>query len=124
FEQVPDGFKPILDIPAYTPDNSMMGQPGQQQSHQLADLGYEGGEVINTDTSITYTQPGWDGMQYQVAVRWKTEGSTCTGTWSITSRYPNRPVDKIVSHSNKKAATTIAAEALGRGYPPDQRSHR
>lgn len=51
----------------------------------LRRLGYTAGKLSQDENSVTYEQEGWDGFQFQVNTRWKTNGDQLEGSWSISS---------------------------------------
>jgi len=52
----------------------------------LGSLGYEAGDVINKEHSISYKQVGWKGFEYTIDVCWdKKADGIIEGAWSITS---------------------------------------
>lgn len=85
WENLPAGIRPELVPPPYsqshaTPEGNVVS--GQK----LARLGYKQGTVDVTDNSATYTQGGWGGFQYVVAVRWQgSPDGSITGAWSIST---------------------------------------
>lgn len=124
FKNVPADFEPILDVPPYAPSNSGNQSRGDQQSHSLADLGYEQGTVEKTDSSYVYTQPGWDGMQYKVSVLWKNIDDTFMGVWSITSEYPNQPVKQVLNNTDNEDSIRETEQAFSRGLQTDRNSNK
>ncbi|MCG2590444.1 glycoside hydrolase family 95 protein [Rhodohalobacter sulfatireducens] len=120
FKNVPQDFKPILEVPPYGSDDSNESS-GDIQLHTLADLGYDQGTVVETDNSLVYTQQGWDGMEYKVSVLWKREDGNLQGVWSITSDYPNQDVDEVLGNTGvEEDSEQLAEQALLRGFETDR----
>jgi len=115
FEHVPDGFSPIMDEPEYSTVDSMQTGNEVTGGHGLNQLGYPQGPIERGDHFMVYTQQGWGGMSYQVAVKWKNEGNICTGVWSISSQYPE--------DEREKNAGKVVENALRSGLPSYQASH-
>lgn len=70
-------------------DNS---EGGPVAGDDLARLGYTQGEVIQNGQSYRYTQKGWEGFYYEVAVKWQQlSPKVITGSWSISAHYPDKP---------------------------------
>ncbi len=77
-------FKPELIIPAYNLEGkSQENNPVTGQD--LRRLCYPKGEIIKQQSSIVYTQPGWEDFEYQITVRWEETPSGIEGCWSITT---------------------------------------
>ncbi len=103
FENVPADFTPILVPPDYHNSNAVSDVP--LSTSNLAALGYLPGTVKCTDNSIIYRQPGWNGFEYEISVKWKKiNASTLEGAWSISTHYPNK--------KSKARANVITQHAL------------
>lgn len=77
------GAKVKLVPPAYVTPSGNYG---------LHRLGYPQGTVSKwNDQSLVYTQPGWGGFYYEVALRWRDTDAVQTGVWSIAAHYPDQP---------------------------------
>ena len=110
FNNLPDSLCPVLLSPQYGDDENLQG--GNSLSGiSLGRLGYQQGSIKMTDCEIAYHQPGWDNFYYDVNVRWKREGRTLYGVWSVTS-----------SHSDEKASD-MTRTALERGLQSDYLDH-
>lgn len=93
FENVSDDFKPHLIAPRYQGEVKVSGDP--VGGDDLSRLGYKQGTIKQDGNSITYHQEGWGGFTYDINVRWKrVDSKTVEGVWSISSQYPNKPVNK------------------------------
>jgi len=104
FENVSDDFKPHLVPPRYQGEVKVSGDP--VGGDDLSRLGYKQGTIKQDGNNITYHQEGWGGFTYDINVRWKrVDSKTVEGVWSISSQYPNKPV-------NKKAATVTQNAVL------------
>lgn len=104
------GLKPVVRMPKYAPgsgvanDNSHAGQG-------LFRLGYPQGELTEKAGEIHYRQPGADGFEYDVDVRYSHSGDTLTALWSIGSTIGGcRASDAVTS-------------ALSTGYDSSLASH-
>lgn len=114
FENVNSDFKPYLIAPRYQGEIKVSGDP--VGGDDLSRLGYKQGTIKQEGNSITYHQEGWGGFTYDINVRWKRVGSkTIEGVWSISSQYPNKPV-------NKKAAI-VTQNAILDNFNKDLTAH-
>lgn len=110
FKNLKTELIPSIIAPVYNktkPDGSLDPVSGQD----LHRLGYQQGVITRQGNQITYHQQGWGDFSYDVVVRWQQEGTTLSGTWSITS-----------STSGQQAAEKTEAAML-RGLKDDYRSH-
>ena len=110
-ENAVESFLPELIPPVYNSSGEVGEDMGPVTGQDLRRLGYTQGTVNSEENMIKYHQKGWGGFYYDVAVKWKKEGNTITGTWSITS-----------SLIEEKAAD-IVDSSLKRGILNDYRSH-
>lgn len=85
FRNLPtDDFEPSLSTPVYWTEEYLdLDSPVAGQD--LRRLGYSKGKVTKNGNEIVYTQPGFDGYSYKVAVKWDRKGDNLYGVWSITS---------------------------------------
>ncbi len=100
----------ITLVPPRYRDSTNSGEGNSVQGQGLARLGYAQGSLHQEENEIIYSQPGWNGFTYQVAVRLKFFDGGIEGTWSITSNH------------NLNSGTTSRNEvtaALQRGYTVD-----
>jgi alpha-L-fucosidase 2 len=115
FENIPGNIMPMLIPPQYkkdekdTADNPVTGQ-------ELRRLGYEQGQVVTEPAKIIYRQKGWNGFEYEAAVSWKSEGTTLTGVWTISSTFSEKEV-------NKKAGELVPADPERNLFDLAFRSH-
>lgn len=108
----PDAAKVTLAIktPQYAPggnitdDNSHAGQG-------LYSLGYTQGKVTEENGHIRYVQPGAEGFQYDVDVRYRLDGNVLDGVWSIGTTLSGDKSDQITE------------AAIRRGETEDYKSH-
>ena len=84
FENVPDGFKPVLVPPEYQSLSGGVTNPVTGQD--LRRLGYPQGEVITKDNTIVYRQPGSEGFYYEIAVSYQHTGRNMEGVWTIVPK--------------------------------------
>ncbi|WP_214225091.1 glycoside hydrolase family 95-like protein [Pedobacter sp. B4-66] len=114
FENVSGYFKPHLIAPRYQGEVKVSGDP--VGGDDLSRLGYKQGTIKQEGNSITYHQEGWGGFTYDINVRWKrVDSKTVEGVWSISSQYPNKPV-------NKKAAV-VTQDAISANFNKDLIAH-
>lgn len=93
FKNVSGDFKPHLIAPRYQGEVKVSGDP--VGGDDLSRLGYKQGTIKQDGNSITYHQEGWGGFTYDINIRWKrVDSKTVEGVWSISSQYPNKPVNK------------------------------
>lgn len=91
------------------------GMPPESQSgnsvagSDLARLGYVQGTVTRSKNGWLYSQPGWNGFYYDIAVaaRW-TAADTWEAAWSISSHFPNQ--------ITPKSAKAEVGNALNHGF--------
>lgn len=114
FENISGDFKPELISPRYQGETISAG--GSVEGDDLSRLGYTQGRIERTGNKIIYTQQGWGGFHYKIAVQWKESKNTIEGLWTISSHYPKK---------NATAdADKVTASALERGYPHDMDTHQ
>lgn len=90
---------PELIPPRYA-DAANRQEGNSVQGQGLARLGYPQGQVIRSANEISYVQPGWNGFEYRVAVRWQYVNGAVEGCWSITSNMiKGEPAEKVVNSS-------------------------
>jgi len=83
FENLPEDLKIELISPAYNRENTE-GYTSQSRN-DLNQLGYEQGEIVESENEITYNQKGWGDFAYQIHTKWE-EGVNCLiGCWSVSS---------------------------------------
>lgn len=109
FEQVGPDFLPVLVPPTYDTPTGIANDP--VGGHDLRRLGYKQGEVIARHETIEYTQQGWNGFSYQVAVQYRKTKTGMEGVWSISTEGP--------ASSNATTAKEQVAQAMQRGYAKD-----
>lgn len=106
FYNVPDGFNPRIIAPAYKkPIQSGVDSPVTGQDLQR--LGYEQGKVISSDHKQVYRQRGYRDFEYEVALSWKQQAHSVTGTWSISTSSSEKEggkpagirVDELLTHA-------------------------
>lgn len=85
FENLPEEIRIKLNAPAYNRENTEAYT--NQSRNDLNQLGYEQGEIVESDNSITYNQKGWNNFSYQIHTEWKTGKNSLTGCWSVSSNY-------------------------------------
>lgn len=83
FENLPEGIEIELVSPAYNRENTE-GYTSQAKT-DLNQLGYEQGEILKDDNSITYNQKGWGDFSYQIHTSWEEKKNELTGSWSVSS---------------------------------------
>jgi alpha-L-fucosidase 2 len=82
---------------------------GSIAGDDLTRLGYTQGKVIKNEQRFIYTQKGWGGFYYTVAVKWiKVNAATTDYVWTITAHQPNTSLPNAAVII-KKAATYVAA---------------
>src|SRR5690606_33677326 len=87
------------------------------QGDDLARLGYKAGKVEKYANRTVYTQEGWGGFHYQIAVVWKkVAADTWEGTWSISSHFPQQA-------ATREAASVVASSAA-KGFVSAFEKHR
>ncbi|WP_215224034.1 glycosyl hydrolase family 95 catalytic domain-containing protein [Echinicola shivajiensis] len=83
FEGVGTDFQPELLIPEYVKEGAS-GKGDPVTGKDLRNLGYEKGNVVKTDSSLIYHQPGWGDFSYKVIVKWRNSGGKLSGVWNIS----------------------------------------
>ncbi len=114
FENLSEKLQIELISPAYNRENTE-GVTSQSRN-SLNQLGYEQGEIIKEENSLTYNQKGWGEFTYQISTEWKTTDSELIGTWSVSSE--NKGWDKT------KKAEELVSLALAEGIEPSFKSHQ
>lgn len=84
FKNLTTELEPLLVTPQYKKTgNSSEASPVSGQDLQR--LGYEQGSIVRKDNECVYHQKGYGDFSYDVVVKWKRQGKTLYGTWSVTS---------------------------------------
>ena len=96
FENVSKDFIPVVIPPLYQKAEKSKSD-GPVEGQDLQRLGYEQGRVIHTPNKLVYTQKGWNGFEYEVAVAWKYSGKALVGVWTITSSFSSKNGDKTAA---------------------------
>ncbi|WP_153800895.1 glycosyl hydrolase family 95 catalytic domain-containing protein [Foetidibacter luteolus] len=112
FENVTGNFLPQLVPPKYQGAVTVSGDP--VGGDDLSRLGYSNGTLTKQTNSITYRQQGWSGFSYEISVRWKNNGHTIEGTWSISSH---------VAGKASATASAVTQKSLVTGYNNAYTSH-
>jgi len=105
FEGLKESLPFELIPPAYnTPGESTEDSPVTGQD--LRRLEYPEGKTSKNDNSATYLQEGWGGFKYQVHVEHTADNQSLTGSWSISSEFPEwektpRAMDIVKQHKKK-----------------------
>jgi len=87
FEGLTESLGYELIPPAYNvPGESLEDNPVAGQD--LRRLEYPEGKISKNEDSMTYLQEGWGGFRYQVHTKHKANTESLTGSWSISSEYP------------------------------------
>ena len=115
FTGLKEGLMPELVAPAYNLDGES-GADNPVDGQDLRHLGYQKGQVLKANQSITYTQKGWGGFQYQVNVRWKKNTEGVEGCWSIHSEFP--------TWAKQKHADVLTKTALNQGFSKQFQKHQ
>ena len=117
FEKISNDFIPVLIPPQYrkagmsTSESPVAGQDLQR-------LGYEQGIVVQKRNKLVYSQKGWNGFEYEVAVAWLTAGNTLTGVWTVSSTFSDKKGDtkageKVSDYlTNTKFDTALLSHTL------------
>lgn len=85
-----DRAEVMLVPPAYAAHDAVSAA-NSVEGHSLQRLGYSQGPVTQSKHTWHYTQQGWGGFHYEVAVRWRDLPAAQEGAWSISAHYPDRP---------------------------------
>ncbi|MCK5441764.1 MAG: glycoside hydrolase N-terminal domain-containing protein [Maribacter sp.] len=110
FENLTCPIKVAMIPPAYNRKNKE-GHTSQSRN-DLNQLGYEQGEVIENDNSITYNQKGWDTFKYQIATQWERSKKSLTGSWSVSSANNGWPKTATAKEVVSKAMVSGMETAL------------
>jgi alpha-L-fucosidase 2 len=113
FENLPVGIKPRLISPAYNRqgDNKAL----EMSFFDLERLGYNQGQITETDNSTTYIQEGWGGFKYKIFLQWENTKNTHSGCWSISSSFPE--------WEKKALADENVATAIDKGFNESINTH-
>lgn len=105
FEGLPESLGYELVPPAYNnPGESLEDNPVEGQD--LRRLEYPEGKMSKNDNAATYLQEGWGGFKYQVHVEHTADDQSLTGSWGISSEFPEwektpRAMDLVKQHKQK-----------------------
>ena len=84
FENIPDGFKPVLVPPVYQSSSGI-----QSVWQDLQKLGYPQGDITTTGNTIVYRQSGSEGFFYDIIVSYRQTGKNMEGVWTIVPKQDN-----------------------------------
>lgn len=115
FKGLKGDFLPELIMPAYNMEGKL-GNVNPVTGADLRRLGYEKGTILKENQSITYTQKGWGGFEYQVNIRWRRKKDVLEGCWSISSKFPN--------WEQQIPAELVTKTAFSKGYSPHFKTHQ
>lgn len=86
---------PHFSAPSYADTkNSQAGNSVEGQG--LARLGYGPGKIDERENQVTYTQPGWNGFEYQVSVKWSKTKDGMEGCWAMTSNFKGQHTSAVI----------------------------
>jgi alpha-L-fucosidase 2 len=89
-----DGVDQAHEIKLVTPP--FTGKSGASDRNKVTGgqdvqrLGYPAGRLENGPASLDYLQEGWNGFKYQVHCALDRKEGSITGSWSISSHYPDQ----------------------------------
>jgi len=113
FDNLPGNIHPALIAPAYNRKGDSAAK--EMSFFDLDRLGYSSGTLKESVNSITYNQEGWGGFKYKIFVRWKDEGTSQTGCWSISSSFPG--------WKREAEAENVVSESVSKGFNESRKSH-
>lgn len=97
FSGVPENFTPEITVPEYSSQEDS-GEESPVTGQDVRRLGYKTGDVVKESNRQVYIQKGWNGFEYQVAVKWERQGDSVIGCWSVSSNYDKKtePASTVV----------------------------
>lgn len=110
FKNLKTELIPTIVAPVYNKAQAE-GDGSPVSGQDLQRLGYEQGTITRKDNQIVYHQKGYGDFYYDVVVRWEQQGTTLSGTWSVTT-----------STSGDSASDEVR-EGMERGIKKDYRAH-
>ena len=102
FENMDSTIEPILIHPQYATEIKEENSYNSVEPAGLALLGYTQGKIYKKGYSYTYIQQGWNGFEYEVAVKWKRSETGIIGCWSISSNYNKNKIDEAEKAVNNQ----------------------
>jgi len=116
FKGLKDDILPELITPTYNLEGKS-GEINPVTGADLRRLGYEKGSILKENQTITYTQKGWGGFEYQINVRWRKNGEGgIEGCWSISSKFPN--------WAKQTPAESVTKTAISQGFMAHFKAHQ
>ena len=114
FTNVDKTLVPELIAPRYQGAVAAGDQGNPVAGDDLARLNYQQGTINKGKNAIVYRQQGYGGFEYEIAVQWKeTKKGTLEGVWSVSSHYPDKPVQlKAEKRVNASAKSSFAKEFI------------
>jgi len=79
-----------LVAPPYTRKSGASDRNKVTGGQDVERLGYPAGKLDNGLSSLDYRQEGWNGFHYQVHCELDRKERSITGSWSISSHYPDQ----------------------------------
>lgn len=103
---------PELIAPRYQGAVAAGDQGNPVAGDDLARLNYQQGTINKGKNAIVYRQQGYGGFEYEIAIQWKeTKQGALEGVWSISSHYPDKPVQlKAEKRVNASAKSSFAKD--------------
>lgn len=112
FTNVDKTLTPELIAPRYQGAVAAGDQGNPVAGDDLARLNYQQGTINKEKNALVYRQQGYGGFEYEIAIQWKeTKQGTLEGVWSISSHYPDKPVQP-----RAKAVVNTAAQSSFNEY--------
>lgn len=113
FENLPEELEIDLIPPAYNKKGD--GERVDQSMADLDQLGYQQGEIIKDENSLTYNQKGWSDFAYQIHTHWENSDNEMTGVWSVSAENKG--------WANTPKATEVASSEISKGINTSLKEH-
>jgi len=97
----------------YLENTDILDDPVTGQDLRL--LGYPRGNLVKNKNSMSYTQEGWNGFEFQVHLNWSKHANDIWASWSISSHQPGS--EKVAT------AEEMVKNALNKGYEKSLENH-
>jgi len=113
----PGGVEMNLLAPPFSGKVEDPAGPGKISPGDLASLGYRPTQTLRAARTMAFSQECWGGFEFAVVLKWRKEGDTWLGAWSIaTSIEPGGdPLER---------AMESCREALKSGFDKELEKHR
>ena len=108
---VDEGHDIKLVAPPYTSESHSSNRNKVTGGQDVERLGYPAGKLNNGTNKLDYRQEGWNGFHYQVHCELDRKDGAITGSWSISSHYPDQEAQAAAADNLKQSGRSSYEES-------------